>query len=257
MIRMPDYERVLQILRFLGIIPIILGSIVATVITVFWEMPTRSVLTVILGLLVSLGIYQCAAIALMERHIQDLSREKLSGELGQPQWYIELMPSVLKARNRIDITHHQPVVPIESKIKEKKNLFETISKTIKECPRIRVRWIIAVSSKDKIPWVESLIEDHKMCDNFSVAYSKVDLRYQTPPLSVQLIDESKVFVIDMGKGFHTESEWDIDFSSTDPVIVSQFQRYYDTYWSRCTKLKEGPRIFFDRIRELKEEFGMS
>lgn len=113
--------------------------------------------------------------------------------------------------------------------------------------------------KSKLDWTEEIITKFKDVNNFNLRYSLVDLDYQAPPQSFQIIDgrikgSGVGFVIDMGKGQHSESDSFNDMFSDDPVLVAQLQSYYDRYWNKCTKLKDGAKIYEEELEELRKKY---
>ena len=81
-----------------------------------------------------------------------------------------------------------------------------------------------------------------------------NLRYSTfkgelpAPLSLQLVDGTHSFVINIARGSHTESGLDADLFLHNPLVTDYFGHYYETYWNTCLPIKEGMKIFEPNLR---------
>ena len=184
----------------------------------------------------------------------EANRQSLSKEVTQLEWYEKLIPLVKKANFSIDITHHEPRLPYISGIKAKKELFDQLTKKIKQ-KKVMVRWLIAVNSQEKYKWLLEIIDQFKHCDNLNLSHCPVELKYPAPPLSIQLIDNKIAFAIDLAKGHHSAAELDTDIITEDIEVVKQFKRYYETYWNRSIKIKEGGLIHQNVLEELKKQYN--
>lgn len=243
--------KVLQHVQVLAIAIVVIGSFVLAGIGPFTDIATEGAIWILIGLVGTLSLYLLATNILFEKRIEKIEKgPQTSTMLSQKEWYESLIPFVKSAKESIDITHHEPRTPMISGIEAKKELFNALSKKIKES-EVLVRWIIAINSIDKLDWTIELLEEHKNCNNFSLRYSQVDLNYCSPPQSVQIIDDKVGFVIDMSKGHHSASELDTDLFTEDPSVIGQLKRFYDCYWNRCHVLKEGSKIYHDEIEKLK------
>ena len=251
-------EKFLRSVEAVSIIVTVIGSIVVSLLSVFVQVPQDVLLGTVLGLLGTFSLYQFSSNVLFERSLSAIKPEQrtLSHQVTQDEWYEQLIPVVKSARKTIDITHHEPRVPVISGIPAKRELFRVLSRRMKD-PNVLVRWIVAIDNLDKLEWVCKLIEDHKDCPNFSLHYSHFDPEREVPVPSIQVIDRRIAFVIDLTRGHHSASELDLDLVTTDPAVIAQLQRAYDRYWERTIPLKTGARIFYERIDELRNILSQS
>ncbi len=250
------YLNTLRVVEIVAIIILITGSAIISIIGILSKLTIESLLAAVLGLLSAFGIYTLSANKLIERKIAAVksSQLPLSREVSQANWYEELTKIVLSAKREIQITHHEPSVPITTGVRERRELWETLLKKMKdEKKELLFRWIVAIDNMKKLDWVCSLIDEHKSCYNLNINYSSADLKYVSPPMSIQIIDREALFVIDMSKGQYTISEIGIGLISTDRDVVRQFQKYYDEYWNRTIKLKEGTQVYCDNIEALRKK----
>lgn len=244
----------LRLLEILGITLLIVGSIVVAIISVVWKLPVETILAMILGLLGALGLYELAANLKIEEKIGNLQPGQipLSQQVTQAEWYNKLHETIISAKQEISITHHDPRIPTQTGAPARRQLWELLLTKMKE-HNIMFRWIVAIGDVEKLNWVCSVLEENKDYDNLNVNYSSVDLDYPAPPQSIQIIDGTTLFAIDMSVGHYAISEVGSGMISRDTAIIEQFQRYYNKYWERTIELKEGPTIHYDRIKELREK----
>lgn len=232
----------------------IVAAVILAIIGSIGKLSLETGLWFLIALVGSLSIYLLTTNVLLEKRIESIEKgEGLSDIISQREWYEKLISSVRSATDSIDITHHEPHVPTISGIAAKRDLFNLLLEKIKKS-EVSVRWIIAINNKDKMDWVNQLIEELKDCDNLSMRYSSVDLDYEAPPQSVQIIDDRIGFVIDMGRGYHTVIEPVEDLITQDPKVVQQLKKYYNRYWEKCRVLKEGSRIHQTEIEKLKKQW---
>ncbi|MCL0063787.1 hypothetical protein M1N84_03105 [Dehalococcoidia bacterium] len=250
-------NKFLYTIQVISIGATIVAAVILTIIGSLGKLSLGTGLWLLIAMIGSLSVYLLTTNVLLERRIEIIEKgEKLSYIISQKEWYEKLIPSIRSATNSIDITHHEPRVPMVSGIKTKKELFNVLVEKIKKSD-ISVRWIMAVNSKEKMEWTIELIEELKDCDNFSLRWSSVNLDYNAPPQSVQVIDDRIAFVIDMSRGHHTVIEPVEDLMTTDPAVVQQFKRYYNRYWEQCNILKEGTRINHQEIENLKKQWSVN
>jgi hypothetical protein len=117
--------------------------------------------------------------------------------------------------------------------------------------------LIAINTPEKLAWVEELVTKFSNCPNFDIKHSEAELDGLTPSLSLQIIDGSRGFAIDMGKGHHTLSELDTDLYTREPAAVQQLSRYYNSYWLQCRWIKEGGIIHWAALAEIGGDFEPS
>ena len=247
-------KKIFQFLEIIGVLIVIIGPIVLLIPSIFKRLSTETTLSIIIGLIGSLGLYILAANKLGEKRIEALESKQLclSKEVTQEDWYKELLLDVLSAKTEIQITHHSPVLPIGGGASARKKLWDTLVEKMVE-QHILFRWIVAISNEEKLEWVISIIEKYKNNDMFHINYSPVELEYPAPPQSIQIIDRKKAYVIDMSKGKYIREELGIGLISEDPHIIIQFQGYYNSYWNRTIKLKEGTLVYNKNLEELKKK----
>lgn len=241
----------IRFVEIISIIVVVVGSTAVSIGGFIWKLSVESYLSAILGLLAAFSLYQVAANVSIERSAR-ASQEPLSKEVTQAEWYDELMPVVSSAKKEIQITHHEPRIPTITGVKSHRRLWGILEERMDDSD-ILFRWIVGIDNLEKLNWVSSLIEKNKSNDNLNIHYSEVDLQYPAPPQSLQIIDRNILFIIDMSKGHYSVSEMGIGLISRDTEIVKQFQGYYDQYWYRTTALKEGPKIYRDRIEDLRKK----
>jgi hypothetical protein len=248
----------LRIAEVVSICVVIAGAVALSVAGPTFELLATDYLAFISVLLGSVGVFLVSSRLLMEARVRRLEEGAALGPppveiLTQREWYERLCPAIRDATSTIDITHHEPRLPQISGIEAKKQAFRELSKQIAK-KDVLIRWLIAVNTADKVTWAEQLIVAHADCDNFSLYHSNVALDYPAPPMSIQIIDGSHLFVIDLSRGHHTASELDTDLYSRDRKLVAQFKRYYDVYWSRATPLKEAGIVHSDTLAALRARF---
>ena len=118
------------------------------------------------------------------------------------------------------------------------------------------RWIVAVNNKSKLDWVKYLINKHKTRNNFSLHVSTFDTDQPVPALSVQIVDDVRLYIIDVTRGHHSANDPDQDLLSCDNDLIKHFIRYYDKYWSSTIPLKEGATIYADNLNQLSRRFNI-
>lgn len=232
----------------------IIAAVILTIIGSIGKVSLETGLWLLIAMTGTLSVYLLTTNLLLERRIEIIEKgEKLSHTISQEDWYEKLIPSIRSASRSIDITHHEPRTPMISGIKTKRELFNLLIEKIKRSD-VSVRWIMAVNSKEKMDWTIKLIDQLKDCDNFSLRCSLVNIDYDAPPQSVQVIDDRIAFVIDMSRGHHTVIEPVEDLVTTDLAVVQQLKKYYNRYWEKCRILKEGSRINRQEIENLKKQW---
>lgn len=250
----------LRVVELLSILAAVVGAIALSVVASLTKVSIAAGLSLVSAVIGLLGLYLVAHNSLVERRLQVMEdkdpAQAISEMLTQVEWYEQLDLCLRAANTSIDITHHEPRLPTLSGIPAKVRVFETLGKRIRQ-KQVLVRWIIAVNTPEKLTWVESLVAKYAKYPNLDIRHSPVPLDTPSPPISVQITDGSKAFVIDMAKSHHTLSELDTDLFTRDPAVVRQYRRYYETYWSRCVKIKEGGIIYSEALRELGEELRAS
>lgn len=243
---------VLKKIQIVSIGIVIVGATVVTVVGIFREIPVELLLSMLLGLLAAFSIYQLTANISLDKKIETIQSIGASREVTQEDWYKELIPEVISADTEIQITHHSPLVPTVSGSGYRKKLWGKLVAKMGN-KKVLLRWIVAIENLEKFDWVISLIEKYKTNDSFNIHCSMVDLEYPAPPQSIQIIDRKKLFVIDMSKGHYVVSEVGTGLISVDQQVIRQFQRYFDKYWDRGSKLKEGPIIYYNVIENLSSK----
>ena len=244
----------LRLPEILVLVATVVGSIVVAALAGSRVITSEvDVAAAILGLLAAFAVYQLLANARLEEAATKLASPRLAcREFNQREWYEELTAVAVRARDNIDITQHEPALPRNSGIEEKRRCFEALGDKL--CNQhVLSRWLVAIDSLEKLDWVRQLLEVHGENYAFSLSFAHFDPHAVKRPISVQIIDRSVAFVIDLAKGYHSVSELDRDLVTDDPTLVEHLQRYYNQYWLRATPLKEGASIYWDRLRALEDE----
>ena len=212
-----------------------------------------TILSIILSLLVAFLGYQMLHNSAISESVAFLKREELQRQgsiVTQRQWYEELIAELAKAERVVLITSHEPRLARTSGLSSKRIAWEQIQ-TLSKTTNIIFKWLVAVDDADKLDWVEEVIDDLADRDNVSVAVVLLG-ESRVSPLSVQIIDRSIVLIIDPRRGYHSLMDDDRDLVCRHGEVVQFFREYYDAYWDKATLVKEGRRLYKDRLSTLRK-----
>jgi hypothetical protein len=249
----------LRVMEIVAIVTVVVGSTALAIVSAVASVPTAASFSVLGGLIATLALYLVSANTLLERRLvavehQDVNRG--SEIVSQKEWYEHLAVAVKTANTSIDITHHEPRLPTMSGITAKREVFSLLYRRIKQ-RRVLVRMLIAINTPEKLAWVEELLTKFSNCPNLDIKHSEADLQGATPSLSIQVVDGSRGFAIDMGKGHHTLSELDTDLYTREPAVAQQLNRYYAAYWGQCQWIKEGGIVHRETLAEIADALDAS
>jgi hypothetical protein len=132
-----------------------------------------------------------------------------------------------------------------------------------------VHTISAVASKKNITYREIMsfsVDDHltridrakSMLDQNLIAYQ---LRYYEfsqetmPPLLLLMIIDSEEVILASGGASGLFSERETRLAVRHPGVVKLFQEYYDTIWQSAKVLKEGNRIDYAALKDIRERLS--
>jgi hypothetical protein len=239
-------------------VAVVVGSVVLAVLSSLEKIATTAALSVIAGLIGTLSLYLVTALTLLERRLDAVERQDVnvgSEIVSQIDWYEHLCLAIKTANTSIDITHHEPRLPTMSGIPAKQEVFRLLYKRIKQ-RKVLIRMLVAINTTEKLEWIEELLDKYSDCANFDLKHSELGLEESAPALSIQVVDGSKGFVIDMAKSHHTLSEQDTDLYTREPDVAQQLRRYYNSYWQQCTWIKEGGIIHWGSLADVSRELGV-
>jgi hypothetical protein len=135
--------------------------------------------------------------------------------------------------------------------------FSRIHREIRE-KNLPFRRMASTGSAEKVCWLFALLTEMHATDSFSLGVIDVD-HTKVPLNAFQICRRSDgnfaVFIFSSNifePGTHT-------CLITDRAFGDFAQRTYNKFWDSAStiKLKDGPRIHWDRIRELAEHYGVA
>jgi hypothetical protein len=238
-----------DLIEMLGISITIVGSLAVSILGSLGVLSADKSITALLGLLGAFAVYQLASNNKLQREFRK-SRTSESSEVLQKEWYVTLQKAIVNAE-RLDITSHKSDIPVTSGVEPKGELWNQLVKKKMTNPAISIRWIVRISNRQKLEWVETIIRDNKENENLSVNLSPVELRYHAPPMSVQIVDRKTAFAFDLAEGEYAVSQMGKGLVSSDAGVVDYFQTYFDEYWRRTEPLKEGRKVNWEKLEDLR------
>ena len=226
----------------------LVGGIVATILSYTGAIDVKTALSALLSLLVFYVGYQMLHNATASTGMQELRGQRLQ-HLGsivpQRRWYEDLVAELGRAQRVVLLTSHEPRLASTSGLAAKRMAWEQIQ-TLSRTTDLIFKWLIAVDDPEKLQWTREVVADLAQRDNVSIAVVTLD-ELRVSPLSVQIVDDAAVFIIDPRTGYHSLSDNDRDLVCRHPEVVQFFHEYYQAYWSKAVLVKEGRRLYLDRL----------
>jgi sulfur relay (sulfurtransferase) DsrC/TusE family protein len=226
----------------------LLGATVAAILSYTGAIDVKTALAAVLSLMVAFVGYQMLHNSTVSSGLSELQGQRLQ-RLGtilpQRQWYEELVGELARAERVVLLTSHEPRLASTSGLAAKRTAWEQIM-TLSRTTDIIFKLLIAVDDPDKLQWAKKVVEELAQKDNVSVAVVALD-ELNVSPLSVQIVDDSCVFIIDPRRGYHSLSDNDRDLVCRHPEVVQFFHEYYQAYWEKAVLVKEGRRLYLDRL----------
>lgn len=249
----------IDILRIVSTTAAIIAAFVIAALSFFGraiQLDTNIVLAVILAVLGSLLLY---VFGRAERLTDDMTsiREAVamnstSVEIfnSRDEWASRLMTESLRS---VEVS-----TQMFSDVKlgrDMNDYFFRIHREIR-AKNLPFRRMASTGSIEKVCWLFELLAEMHSADSFSLGI--IDVDHTKVPLSAFQICRQRdgnysVFVFSSNifePGTHT-------CLVTDRTFGEFAQRTYNKFWDSATtmKLKDGPRIYWDRIRDLAERYG--
>jgi hypothetical protein len=169
--------------------------------------------------------------------------------------YYNLATQRLNAVNRrIDITNFYTFSPETTQLRSRLEWFDSIKRFIERKTHITVRRILSIPRKDKLVWLENVLNELEQSYNF---HSRC---YEPPPLVPHLtfimFDEREVFI----GGYEEPGEKDERLRISSLPACQLFSLYYEKLWRRANIILKDERgvrrANLDAIRRrLEEEDG--
>lgn len=235
----------------------ILGVLIALVLFFLDLLPNDFIFPLIITVLGVIAFNQLRENIAREEYLTHI--EKLYGKsidiqtIDQKEFYRRLKSLVSEAKTTVDLISIEPFTPETSGIEEKTEYFKVIKEVVKKKKGISYRFIYALPEEPilrskKIDWLRGRLTWYKDCGNVNmrlVDLGKMKIAY--PLISVQIIDEAFILIVDLRTGTHPASQRTEDLWCNSPLLVRHFANYFDTLWSSCTVLKEGTSIDWEVI----------
>jgi hypothetical protein len=145
--------------------------------------------------------------------------------LTSTELYRELVEAASVARHRVYNTYLGHAPPPASNLPEKADYFKVLAKLARRRKGVSFRRIVLLTEATA-KWIAGLMDEYAGMRNVSLAvYRKGD--GLLPPLSIQLFDDNKVFVVHAAARPPGQPR---DIMITDPVVVSLLDDYYKEVW---------------------------
>ena len=182
--------------------------------------------------------------------------EKDGIEVNDDEFYTRLKEAVTNAQQSVYLTTHQKTRP-DKGTKTREDYFTSLDMLIKS-NRVTVRRIIPINSKEKLEWVNEMIQEFKGCQSLHIRHTKLEDEGFIRALSLQIVDSKKVFIASIGTGGEMKDE-DRNIIIETEVLCKAFQHYYQSYWNdladrKNNVIKERAYINHELLDEFKAKF---
>jgi len=237
----------------------ILGALIAVALFFFDLIPSDFVFPLIITILGIIAFNQLRENISREEYLTRI--ENLYGKsidlqtIDQKEFYRRLKSLVSEAKTTVDLISIESSLPETSGIQEKTDYFKVIKEVVKRKKGISYRFIYALPEdpilrSKKMDWLRGRLTWYKDCGNVNMRY--VDLarmKMVYPLISVQIIDNAFMLIVDLRTGTHPASQRTEDLWCNSSLLVGHFANYFDALWSSCSILKEGTAIDWDALKD--------
>lgn len=156
--------------------------------------------------------------------------------LSSSELYKELVQAANSSRHRIYSSYLGPIPPSASNLLEKHEYFKMVTKLSRKKRGVLFRRIILLT-KANYEWINSLMKEYTGQSNVSLAVY-VTQAGTVRPLSVQLFDDAKAFIIHAAVRPPGQPR---DIELSDPIVVSLLDDYYDELWANSHVILDSGR----------------
>lgn len=170
--------------------------------------------------------------------------------IQEAEFYPAFLQEIKTAQKNVDICHFARKPPKRSRDYEKsyyKALPDVIKNSRASCRRLeRI-------TKDKLPWIEEIIDTYKGVNNFSLRCLFDDEKSeQILPVSVQRIDDHKVYLVALAEHYATHGPRDI--AITSPELTRLFTQYFnERLWDKAVLVMENGNLDENEWKKLKRK----
>lgn len=177
------------------------------------------------------------------RSINNASIEVFS---NQNWFYDKLRQSRLDARESVFLTQLDPWPPSGyEQSGERQEYFKSDLEYAKNHPRVDIRRIVSIPSKEKLAWIKDWVEQMKDIPNFHLAYINLENIEKSSPfpkmLSLQIIDKEEVFLLNPQYSYMPRTYAKCIYMKNKEV-GEVFTEYYLEIWKKlamCEDLNIG------------------
>jgi hypothetical protein len=186
----------------------------------------------------------------MEEWSKTLKEVGLLRSIQEAEFYPTFLQEIKTAQKNVDICHFARKPPERARDYEKlyyRELPNTIKNSRASCRRLeRI-------TKEKLPWIEEIIDTYKGVDNFSLrGLVDDDKSDQILPVSVQRIDDHKVYLVALAEHYATHGPRDI--SITSPELTLLFTQYFnERLWEKAVPLMSNGNLDENEWKKLKRK----
>ena len=164
-------------------------------------------------------------------------------KLKEDEFYADFLKAAKFAEHFVNIMYLAAYPPDEVQDNVRKDYYSEIVKVIKKRPAVRFRRVIRNSSKNR-EWISELVQELRDTSNADIAILKETEKEEMPlALSVQIVDNSKVWIVAIGSHERVRDFRDLFIENEDVALA--MQQYYERIWQRSTKLLDSGRITDD------------
>ncbi len=155
--------------------------------------------------------------------------------LHEDEFYADFENKIASAQHNVDICHFGKLPPTKRPSSPEEDYYDRFHKAVKNSPAAFRR--LERITPEKIEWIERLIKGFKGVKNFSLAclHDEDTESDQILPVSVQRIDQTKVYLVALGEHYSTTGHRDIFINSKE--VADLIGRYFEgRLWRRSIRI---------------------